>query len=170
MLDLDRPVNAPYMILESDIECPSKAIHVLNFGRKDSFIVGRRVSSDISISDISVSRRHSLVRFDAAEEKVYVGDTDSKFGTFKLLNGPHPVDRVETLPVQIEKKCFFFTEQTRQLSSGRFCPRCLQRKYAGQDAREHDYFLFEFTKYPESACRALAPVLWQLCRQAQLAA
>jgi len=56
LLDLDRPINAPYMILESDIECPSKAVHIINFEEKDVFSVGRRVNNDISISDISVSR------------------------------------------------------------------------------------------------------------------
>ena len=30
LLEIERPVNEPYMVLESDIECPSKAIHVVN--------------------------------------------------------------------------------------------------------------------------------------------
>ena len=57
LLDLERPIDQPYMILESDIECPSKAVHIINFGEKEVFSVGRRVNNDISISDISVSRR-----------------------------------------------------------------------------------------------------------------
>ena len=56
LLDLDRPVDSPYMILESDIECPSKAVHIINFGLKQVFSVGRRAKNDITISDISVSR------------------------------------------------------------------------------------------------------------------
>lgn len=44
------------MILESDIECLSKAIHVIVFDVKDNFHIGRRVNNDITISDISVSR------------------------------------------------------------------------------------------------------------------
>ena len=34
LLDLDRPVDAPYLILESDIDCASKAIHILDLGKK----------------------------------------------------------------------------------------------------------------------------------------
>ena len=64
LLDLDRPVDEPYMILESDIECPSKAVHIINFGWKQSFVVGRRINNDISISDISVSRRMATLILD----------------------------------------------------------------------------------------------------------
>ena len=44
------------MVLESDIDCLSKAIHVVDFSVKDAFNVGRRVTNDITVSDISVSR------------------------------------------------------------------------------------------------------------------
>ena len=75
----------PYMVIESDIECPSKAIHVINFGQKDVFTVGRRITNDISISDISVSRQQG--QFTIEDEKVYICDTESKFGTFKKIIG-----------------------------------------------------------------------------------
>ena len=52
------------MILESDIECPSKAVHIINFGVKQHFKVGRRVNNDISISDISVSRRQATFQIE----------------------------------------------------------------------------------------------------------
>ena len=80
LLDLDRPVDQPYMILESDIDCPSKAIHIINFGAKNVFTVGRRVNNDISISDISVSRRQAS--FVLEGNCVHLMDLDSKFGTF----------------------------------------------------------------------------------------
>jgi hypothetical protein len=44
------------MVLESDINCLSKAIHVVNFDFKNEYNVGRRVSNEITVSDISVSR------------------------------------------------------------------------------------------------------------------
>lgn len=44
------------MVLDSDIDCLSKAIHVIVFSVKNDFYIGRRVSNDITISDISVSR------------------------------------------------------------------------------------------------------------------
>ena len=86
LLDLDRPVDSPYMILESDIDCPSKAVHIINFGSKSAYTVGRRVNNDISISDISVSRRQASFKLEG--DKVYLMDLDSKFGTFKRINQP----------------------------------------------------------------------------------
>ena len=61
LLEIDRPINEPYIVLESDIECPSKAIHVINLKLKPTFTVGRRVNNEISISDISVSRKQAEV-------------------------------------------------------------------------------------------------------------
>ena len=34
LLDLERPSDEPYMILESDIDCPSKAVHIVSFGQR----------------------------------------------------------------------------------------------------------------------------------------
>ena len=45
------------MVLESDIECLSKAIHVVILDTKNEFNVGRRINNDITVSDISVSRK-----------------------------------------------------------------------------------------------------------------
>jgi hypothetical protein len=44
------------MVLESDINCLSKAIHVINFDYKNEYNVGRRITNEITVSDISVSR------------------------------------------------------------------------------------------------------------------
>ena len=74
------------MIIESDIDCPSKAVHIINFGVKDCFTVGRRVNNDISISDISVSRRQATFKLE--EGKIFLMDMDSKFGTFKRVQEP----------------------------------------------------------------------------------
>lgn len=68
------------MVLESDINCLSKAIHVINFEFKKQYTVGRRVTNDITVSDISVSRAQSSITL--RNDKIYVEDLDSKFGTF----------------------------------------------------------------------------------------
>ena len=57
LLGVEKIVNRKYMILESDIECLSKAIHIIDFSVKHKFDVGRRITNDITVSDISVSRR-----------------------------------------------------------------------------------------------------------------
>ena len=107
LLEIERPVNEPYMVLESDIDCPSKAIHVINLIKKPNCSVGRRVNNEISISDISVSRCQA--EFQLVDNQLFVNDKDSKFGTFKKVDGLVQVRKDQMyLPVQIEKKCFFF--------------------------------------------------------------
>jgi hypothetical protein len=70
------------MVLESDIKCLSKAIHVINFDFKNE---GRRVSNEITVSDISVSRSQASIKL--INNKVFVRDCDSRFGTFIKVNG-----------------------------------------------------------------------------------
>ena len=94
------------MVLESDIECLSKAIHVIVFTVKPDFYIGRRISNDITISDISVSRKQAAITL--KNGKVYVEDCESKFGTFVKVNSTIPVPSSFKLPIQIEKKIFFF--------------------------------------------------------------
>jgi len=74
------------MVLDSDIDCLSKAIHVIIFSRKNDFYIGRRVNNDITISDISVSRSQSAIKL--RDNKVYLSDCDSKFGTFTKIMQP----------------------------------------------------------------------------------
>ena len=69
-LNFKQPKNKKYIVLESDIECLSKAIHVVIFNKKSEFNVGRRVTNDITVSDISVSRRQSIIKL--VDGKFYV--------------------------------------------------------------------------------------------------
>lgn len=104
------------MVLESDINCLSKAIHVIDFDFKNEYNVGRRVNNEITVSDISVSRAQAQIFL--KDKKVFVADLDSKFGTFKKVQsmikvsaevvglGPKDLNKL-SLPIQIEKKCFF---------------------------------------------------------------
>lgn len=80
VLNYKKPKNRKYMVLESDIECLSKAIHVVVFSVKNEFLVGRRVNNDITVSDISVSRKQAAITLRG--DRVFVQDCDSKFGTF----------------------------------------------------------------------------------------
>ena len=83
------------------------------------FTVGRRANNDLSVSDISVSRRQAFLEF--VDQKVYLQDIDSKFGTFKQVRGIMPIDTDQVVPIQIEKKCFFFQRQNRFSSISRMC-------------------------------------------------
>ena len=101
-----------YMVLESDIECLSKAIHVIVFSVKKEFYIGRRINNDITISDISVSRKQAGIIL-KPNGKVYVEDCDSKFGTFVKACGVVAIPSSYRLPIQIEKKIFFFKLESR---------------------------------------------------------
>lgn len=86
------------MVLESDIECLSKAIHVIVFSVKSDFYVGRRINNDITISDISVSRKQAGILL-KENNRVFVEDCDSKFGTFVKVNGLMPIPMNYRLPI-----------------------------------------------------------------------
>lgn len=100
------------MVLESDIECLSKAIHVIVFSVKNDFYIGRRINNDITISDISVSRKQAGIML-RENNRVFVEDCDSKFGTFVKAKSPIKLSPNIKLPIQIEKKIFFFTLESR---------------------------------------------------------
>jgi hypothetical protein len=100
LLTIQQPDSKCYCILESDIACLSKAIHVIDFSVKSIFNVGRRVTNDITVSDISVSRQQALIKYDYETNCLYLKDSDSKFGTFKKVNGLYPVDQLGvTIPI-----------------------------------------------------------------------
>ena len=161
LLDLNRPTDSPYMILESDIECPSKAVHIINFGKKTTFTVGRRVNNDISISDISVSRRQAC--FVLEKETVSLMDLDSKFGTFQKILRPEPVKQDGSfLPVQIEKKCFFLKVEPRFSKCERFCNTVSRKNGSKLDLESYDYFLHQIDKYPLTCRELLAPFLIEI--------
>lgn len=86
LLNFKQPKNKKYLVLESDIECLSKAIHVIVFSVKPDFYVGRRINNDITVSDISVSRNQAAIKL--INGKVFVEDCESKFGTFVKVQGP----------------------------------------------------------------------------------
>jgi len=116
LLNYKVPQHSKYMVLESDINCLSKAIHVIDFDFKKEYKVGRRVNNDITVSDISVSRAQASIRLRG--DQLFVEDHDSKFGTFVKIRGLLKICSESmglgksnklnyTVPVQVEKKCFF---------------------------------------------------------------
>jgi pSer/pThr/pTyr-binding forkhead associated (FHA) protein len=52
------------------------------------FKIGRGHESDLRVSDISVSRCHAMLKYDAKDtHRYYLEDNLSKFGTLVLANG-----------------------------------------------------------------------------------
>jgi hypothetical protein len=78
---------------------------------KPAFHIGRRVSNDITISDISVSRVQASITL--KNDRIFVEDCDSKFGTFVKVLSTIAIPQNFKLPIQIEKKIFFFKLENR---------------------------------------------------------
>jgi pSer/pThr/pTyr-binding forkhead associated (FHA) protein len=49
------------MVLESDTECQTKVVHIIDFSVRLNYNVGRRASNDICVSDITVSRMQASI-------------------------------------------------------------------------------------------------------------
>ena len=81
------------MILESINSMPAKVVHVFDL-RYESFRVGRSVETDMKIADISVSRTHSYLKI--RDNKLFVEDNGSKFGTLVKIQRPLDVLRSRT--------------------------------------------------------------------------
>lgn len=100
LLNYKVPFQEKYAVFESNINCLSKAIHVVNFNFKKEYTVGRRVTNDITVSDISVSRAQSVVRL-SNNDQIYVEDCDSKFGTFVQIEGLYEITDAFKTPIPI---------------------------------------------------------------------
>ena len=94
ILNYERPSEGAYLILESFTNTPHKTIHVISIPTQDlisksnpyRFTVGRDSEVSIRITDISVSREHSIITYH--QGNFYLSDLNSKFGTVLLLQSP----------------------------------------------------------------------------------
>lgn len=140
------------MVLESDIECLSKAIHVVVLSHKNEFNVGRRITNDITVSDISVSRNQATFRI--KDDKIFIEDCDSKFGTFVKVRGPYLLKRQFKLPLQIEKKCFFIKMDSRF--------SCMNKCFMGCGFRRvnenYDHYIDVKDQYPKDLEKVFLPI------------
>ena len=59
--------------------------------------MGRRINNDITVSDISVSRKQATFR--VKDSRLFVEDCDSKFGTFIKIRGAYKVNAGQKLPL-----------------------------------------------------------------------
>ena len=85
-----KEIEPPYLILQTmnqynplNKNLDFNIIFVMSFKIKNFLIIGRANNSDIRLSDISVSRNHSVISFDNGE--FFIDDIGSKFGTLLLI-------------------------------------------------------------------------------------
>ena len=90
LIDLEKPQNCDYIILESlnqmKENCNIKSIHVIQLTGEE-LIIGRGHESDVRINDISVSRKHAILKYNE-DKTLLLRDLKSKFGTLILIKKP----------------------------------------------------------------------------------
>lgn len=93
MIDVPLPESGTYIVFENIMheKNSSRFINVVMPDEtKPDFVLGRGHEADIYITDISVTRRHAVLRY--AQGGFYMEDNKSKFGTLVL------VDKLELSP------------------------------------------------------------------------
>ena len=91
LIDLNKPSEFDYIILESldfikDNINNLKIIHVVTLN-EDEIKIGRSDSNDIIDTDISVSRKHAILKFNKETGKLHLVNLSEKFGTLILIKG-----------------------------------------------------------------------------------
>ncbi len=97
------------MIIESVTNTTSKTIHVINFTKSRKVKVvsftylklkGRAQNAEVRITDISVSRYHTMIKLTKFGE-VVISDNCSKFGTLVQLREPYGLPLNSSKPLYL---------------------------------------------------------------------
>ena len=91
LIELQKPTDSDYIILESlnqmKENCNIKSIHVIQLTGEE-LTIGRGHESDVRINDISVSRKHAILKYNTEDGTLLLRDLKSKFGTLILIKKP----------------------------------------------------------------------------------
>jgi hypothetical protein len=90
LVDVSLPNDLDYMILESLDYIKDnknlKLIHLIQL-KDDNIFIGRHTLNDIVDNDISVSRYHSVLKYDRENGKIFLENRSEKFGSLVLVRG-----------------------------------------------------------------------------------
>ena len=90
LVDVSLPNDLDYMILESLDYIKDnknlKLIHLIQL-KDDNIYIGRHTLNDIVDNDISVSRYHSVLKYDRENGKIFLENRSEKFGSLVLVRG-----------------------------------------------------------------------------------
>ena len=90
LIDLNLPEETDYIFLESlDYIKDNNNIKILHIVRliDEEITIGRQDYNDIIDNDISISRKHAILRCDKNNGNLFLEDTNGKFGTLVLVRG-----------------------------------------------------------------------------------
>ena len=79
----------PFIVLERDTNRgDGKGVHVISLAEKKLLKLGRGHESDVRFADVSISRWHASVHYDAEKRSFTLTDHMSKFGTLVAMRAP----------------------------------------------------------------------------------
>ena len=78
-------------------------IYIINLIKNKNISIGRSVYCDIIINNLSISRIHCNLKLDATDNKIYINDNHSKYGTVVLLQSNFMEIYEEPLFLQFDK-------------------------------------------------------------------
>ena len=130
--DFIRHKDKLYEILEPNIDFESycffeiltldkdgkRYIYVINLDKNFKLKLGRGHEANLTLSDISVSRVHSILTVE--NKKIFLEDNDSKFGTLILVQS-HILKLIEDLPLYIQVGRTFLDCKIKKNSSFFLC-------------------------------------------------
>jgi len=101
-----------YVIIESltNDKFSNRLLFYINIDSKENLRIGRGNDSDIRISDITVSRFHSIISI-TKDDTLILQDNNSKFGTLVLLRNPNLNIQEESIYLQIGRSLIEFYVQ-----------------------------------------------------------
>ena len=125
-----RDIKPPYIILQTMYQYNAQnkntpdyhAIFVISLKEKDYLILGRANNSDIRLSDVSVSRNHSIISY--SNGNFYIDDIASKFGTLVLIQNNIVFLPYKELNMQTGR-CHFIFRLVRTFMG---CFKCIKNK------------------------------------------
>ena len=125
-----KDIEPPYLVLQTmnqynpqNRNLEYNVIFVMSFKLKNFLIIGRANNSDIRLSDISVSRNHSVISYDNGE--FFIDDIGSKFGTLLLIQNNILFLPYKEISIQTGKSHLVFYLIRTFLG----CFKCYKNKY-----------------------------------------
>ena len=103
----------PFFALEQIEEGNQKIIHVVDMTRENTFTLGRNLSNDIVVNNISVSRKQAYFKINRdAHRFLIIADDESRFGSF--IRMPELLNVTERpIAIQVERKLFYLKLERR---------------------------------------------------------
>ena len=95
----------------------NRCIYVIDLDNNEKIKIGRGHGAEITLSDISVSRIHSILTIE--NKNIYIEDNNSKFGTLILVQSPS-LKLIENLPLYIQIGRTFMDCRLKKISSNLF--------------------------------------------------